>query len=430
VELHPNESWTLATLGEAELILGRPDNAREWYLRAIEASQGKWRELNSMRRQLRILCPALQQPIEPFNALFPLIRVAVVASSRSDAREVFRRQHLDAVREECRRAAGKERVVAAYLTPISAFDIAAGHGLLAAGAEVHLVLPYSRDLCEASFRTRPSRRAFQHLMAGATSVLEGAERSCLDDAVNVRFSTMRARGMGALRASSCGAELRNWAVHCSPNSLVASIVDTRVKTNAVASRLRSIRSRAASKRKASHQVLAMLFADVHGYSRLDDVSLYRFSRFFLRGVAATLDEFGERILSRRTAGDGLFLVFTDLETAAEAARALRDKVARTSWLRFQLPAALGMRISLDAGPVYRFLDPIMQKHDFCGAFVNRAARIEPITPPNEIYASEEFASLYTAQGGAAFRFDYVGQTELPKGFGFAPLYHLNSRAHP
>ena len=48
--------------------------------------------------------------------------------------------------------------------------------------------------------------------------------------------------------------------------------------------------------------------------------------------------------------------------------------------------------------------------------------IEPITPPNQVYASEAFAALHVATCREPLRFEYVGQTQLPKGFGWAPLY--------
>jgi class 3 adenylate cyclase len=164
----------------------------------------------------------------------------------------------------------------------------------------------------------------------------------------------------------------------------------------------------------------MLFGDVKGYSKLSDTELLRFARHFMTKVAEVLDEHSSRILSRRTAGDGLFLVFADLEVAVTVALQLRDMVASTRWDKCGLPPSLGIRISLDAGPVYVFQDPVTEH-----AYVNRAARIEPITPPNEVYASEAFASLHVAAGGKAFRFDYVGQTQLPKGFGLTPLYCVN-----
>jgi len=99
-------------------------------------------------------------------------------------------------------------------------------------------------------------------------------------------------------------------------------------------------------------------------------------------------------------------------------------VKNTPWVDSGLPSALELRTSLDAGPVYSIPNPVIGGTGICGSFVNRAARIEPITPPNEVYASEAFASLYAATGGTAYHFDYVGQTKLPKGYGMTPLYCL------
>jgi class 3 adenylate cyclase len=186
-----------------------------------------------------------------------------------------------------------------------------------------------------------------------------------------------------------------------------------------------VRPAGGAARGENYAIRAMLFGDVKGYSKLSDVELLRFAREFMQKIADVLGRHSASILSRRTAGDGLFLVFADLEVASTVALQLRDLVASTRWDECGLPKNLGIRISLDAGPVYTFKDPVTQHDEVCGAYVNRAARIEPITPPNEVYASEAFASLSVATGSNAFRFDYVGQTELPKGFGLIPLYCVN-----
>jgi class 3 adenylate cyclase len=172
----------------------------------------------------------------------------------------------------------------------------------------------------------------------------------------------------------------------------------------------------------SYDIRAMLFGDVKGYSNLTDVELLQFARQYERRVAEVLARFPGEILSRRTAGDGIFLVFADMGVAADVALALRDMVAGTRWDECGLPAQLGIRIALDAGPVYGYRDPITERPDVCGLYVNRAARIEPITPPNQVYASEAFAALHVATCREPLRFEYVGQTQLPKGFGWAPLY--------
>ncbi len=89
-----------------------------------------------------------------------------------------------------------------------------------------------------------------------------------------------------------------------------------------------------------------------------------------------------------------------------------------------LPEDLQIRISLDAGPCYTYPDTIMQSTEFCGHYVNRAARLEPVTPPGHIFASETFVALSYANAITAVRFVYAGQIILPKGHGIIPAYHM------
>ena len=104
----------------------------------------------------------------------------------------------------------------------------------------------------------------------------------------------------------------------------------------------------------------------------------------------------------------------------------RVAVARTDWAERGLPADLGLRISLDAGTMLEFTDPVSRHTDVAGQLVNRAARIEPITPVNQVYVSRTLASLALALDVTGVRFEYAGETSLPKGFGSLQLYHLTS----
>lgn len=85
---------------------------------------------------------------------------------------------------------------------------------------------------------------------------------------------------------------------------------------------------------------------------------------------------------------------------------------------------LNLRIALHAGPVYSFVDPITRKRGYGGTHVSRAARIEPVTPAGQVYASEAFAALAAAQGARGFACDYAGQTPMAKGYGTFPTYHV------
>jgi class 3 adenylate cyclase len=59
--------------------------------------------------------------------------------------------------------------------------------------------------------------------------------------------------------------------------------------------------------------------------------------------------------------------------------------------------------------------------------VTRAARIEPVTPPGVVYASEAFAAFLAATGRADFGSEYVGRLALAKGYGDARIYRVERR---
>jgi class 3 adenylate cyclase len=106
-----------------------------------------------------------------------------------------------------------------------------------------------------------------------------------------------------------------------------------------------------------------------------------------------------------------------------------DACATTEkWEEKGLPADLSLRIALHAGPVYEFNDPITGSRSYTGSHVNRAARIEPITPRGQVYASEAFAALAAVRPTAGFSCDYVGQTPMAKGYGTLPTYHVRGNS--
>jgi class 3 adenylate cyclase len=62
---------------------------------------------------------------------------------------------------------------------------------------------------------------------------------------------------------------------------------------------------------------------------------------------------------------------------------------------------------------------------YTGSHVSRAARIEPITPPGQVYCSQEFAAVSEAENMQEFRCVYVGQTPLAKGFGTFATFRVS-----
>jgi class 3 adenylate cyclase len=76
------------------------------------------------------------------------------------------------------------------------------------------------------------------------------------------------------------------------------------------------------------------------------------------------------------------------------------------------------------GPVYEDRDQVLREAVYYGTEVSRAARIEPITPPGEIYATEAFAAALAFDAGGRFCADYVGRVQTAKNYGEFRMYHI------
>jgi class 3 adenylate cyclase len=175
---------------------------------------------------------------------------------------------------------------------------------------------------------------------------------------------------------------------------------------------------------SAQQTVAILFADLVGYSRLREEQVPRYVEGFLAALADTMRRRRLRPVYKNTWGDAICLVFADPLAAADCALAMRDTIRRTDWTRLGLPGHLNLRIGLHAGPAYCLDEPLMERRNFFGSHVNQAARIEPITSPGNVYASEAFAALLLEDPRNPFDCRYVGVVVLPKEFGSYPIYHI------
>jgi class 3 adenylate cyclase len=120
----------------------------------------------------------------------------------------------------------------------------------------------------------------------------------------------------------------------------------------------------------------------------------------------------------------MYMVFDDTDTAAHYALGLSELVNSHDWKSLGLPEGMGVRIGLHCGPVFIGLDPITGAPLYSGVHTSRTARIEPITPPGQVYASSAFAAIAAVRGIPGIRFSYIGRTQLAKHYGALPLYHV------
>jgi class 3 adenylate cyclase len=174
----------------------------------------------------------------------------------------------------------------------------------------------------------------------------------------------------------------------------------------------------------TRQLRAFLFGDIKGFTQLREAQLPVFQQQVMGAFAAVLDEFNGSLLYRNTWGDALYVVFDQVAGAADCAVRLQEVLAALPLARLHLPENLSLRIGMHYGPVYEDRDQVLRTAVYYGTEVSRAARIEPITPPGEIYATEAFAAALAFDAGEHFCADYVGRVQTAKNYGEFRMYHI------
>lgn len=176
------------------------------------------------------------------------------------------------------------------------------------------------------------------------------------------------------------------------------------------------------------RIVGVLFADVVGFSKLSDLQFRAFVRNFLGEVGRVASRSSCKPLTANTWGDGLYYQFNSVRDTGLFALELTEMVTREPWEERNLPSGLTLRVGVHAGPLFECRDPVTRRPALWGTHVTRAARIEPVTPPGNVYASREFAALAAAAGIGEFTCEHVGRVSLAKMYGAAVLYHVRRSA--
>ena len=126
------------------------------------------------------------------------------------------------------------------------------------------------------------------------------------------------------------------------------------------------------------RVVAVLFADVVGFSKMSEDQMPVFIDEFLQVVADILDSGLFRTVKKNTWGDGLFIAFETVGDAGRFALDLCEYVKTAEWAKKGLPENFGLRTALHAGPVYLCTDPITGLPNCIGTQVSHAAQSSPL----------------------------------------------------
>ena len=157
-------------------------------------------------------------------------------------------------------------------------------------------------------------------------------------------------------------------------------------------------------REFEQRLVAIMYADVAGYSRLtgdDELATHRSLRESLDLLSASIESHGGDVV--HYAGDAILARFDTVTDAVTSAVDIQQEIrARNE----ELPAArkLYFRIGINIGEV------IFDRDDIYGDGVNIAARLESLAEPGGICVSRAvYDSVYSR---VPFRFDYMGRHKV------------------
>ncbi|BAY22651.1 hypothetical protein NIES2100_24140 [Calothrix sp. NIES-2100] len=449
--------WLLATLGEAALILRDWSAAEKWYAQAVEIGKGRLGDISSTRRNAKLLLEYLEGNSQRLGEWFQIPRTVVFTGHMIDqpGRKIprFPPELETEVYQAMRDRLSSLDAKIGYASAACGADILFLEAILELNGEIHIVLPYTQEeFIKDSVDVIPNtnwRQRCENLLAKANEVIICSNHNLEHSQVLYEYANHVVHGLGKMRSELLDTELIHLAVwDGQPGDGSGGTAWTIETWQAWGYEVEIIYLESMKKALLannhlspdcplqlnidqlsindgeSQEVMALLFADVVKYSTLTEEQIPRYVEYFLGAVASLEAKSNYGQLVKNTWGDALYYVFPRVNDAGNFALDLCDLIQQTNWLEKGLPENLNLRISLHAGPVYQYVNPVTKDTSYIGTHVSYAARIEPITPPGKVYGSQAFAALACSLGVEDFTCDYVGQIPFAKGYGTFPTYHV------
>lgn len=430
--------YAFATKAEAYLLVRDFERSDRSLRKALKQDPVNYTAHASTLRQFDLICAALNAPTAWLDGHRPPCALHFCGHMFAD----------DAHAGDAAAVVAAIQNAVATLNPSAGFgalaagsDIAMAEALLAQGVELHIVLP----LLEEEFLNQSVRpfgssweERYRACLSQATSVRYATMETGIEDESVFAFSSEFAMGLAlahAARLRTQAWQLIAWDGVESQGKAGTGADVARGRSAGLEQTLisfpNSLRTKASSGSASAHPVKAiprilkaMLFADVRGFSRIQEQHIIPFVESILTPLAEATEALPVKANHVNTWGDGLHYVYPEVEDAADAALTLLKAFDDIDLAAAGLPDHLALRVGGHYGPVSPVPDPFLHEDGFFGTHITIAARIEPVAVPGTFYVSEPYAALLALRASDQYKSDYVGQTELSKKFGRMPLFSV------
>jgi class 3 adenylate cyclase len=459
----PQGDWGVyfhaATVAEASLLVGDLKSAEEYIRRAGEIEAVDYATRTTTRKQLKLICETTRTDM----AILDAIRVPgvlyfaghIIGAPGKGGR--FPAVQEDHVQDEIERYLDEHDVGVAFGSLAAGADIMISEACIRRNIDVHAVLPFNKaDFYAESVAAAEAgwSERFEECFAwceaneagGSGSIQYATDGSFLGDESLFMYAARFAMGLAMLRARNLDTDLRMLAIYDGKGGtgigtdgsidvwaaagLPCDVIDVQDsdEPRTTMDGVPGARPARPSIQLPEREPRAILFGDVVGFSSLDEEMVPLFHDCFMSRVSAVLDDYKEHVLYRNSWGDAVYVVLDHALTAASCGLAIQKVVRRHDFRDDGINTDLSLRLGGHFGPVFCGKDYIRKEPTYFGSHVTKAARIEPVTPPGELYVTEAMAAALALSENDTIDCDYVGPVPLAKNYGELRMYVLRERA--
>ena len=457
--------------------------SQDMYITASRAANGRWSDLQSTRKQLQLI---LKHYCNTEAAKTAVFTKEVSKQWVKDALWVppviiFSGHMLDSADETCPRfpadkeEAAKESIKDMILKLCKGQKPHYGYASLANGADIlfhealnelggqsHIVFPFNADdfakesvaIGKDDNTKKKWKKRFDAIRQSAAEELYASSQKLEYESIAYVYANQYLLGLAGIRAKTLDMELKGLALWDGKigkgaggtadnvalwikSKVSVDVIDVKsvgvnkysqISQNTIkpVSFNYDYKESAQDKSGLSSHICGLLFADVKHFSRLTEKQIPIYADKFI-GAIHTLsnkDEFKDDILFSNTWGDAFYFVFKTVEKTALFALAMSQAVKELKREETGLPENLDIRVAVHAGPVFQQHDKILNRDNFFGYHVSYAARLEPVTRPGAVFATDAFVAVINIKDIKSVNFEYVGRVKLPKDFGICETFKL------
>lgn len=463
----------LILLAESQLIIGRVEDAIRIYTEAYgKRDQKNYLPIVKARQKLFFLKSAgVKIPDEVLKVLTPptiVVFSGQMIDNKYQEYPIFPNELEDKVREAIRTQLDELDARIAYSSASAGAEILFLEEMLKRGGEINIILPFiNEDFIDHNVRYAGPRweKRFEKIIKNAHSVSYAVDDKFLGHSMLYRFSNQVIQGTAVMRGKILTSEPHLFVIWDSmaepkpgdqsdfidqwTNINTLHLVDIDTISNSTGkktqverktieeSNINKVYKDPLTLHLPERSIRTMMFSDLSGYSKLQDEHVPDFLDF-MKKLHDAINEIDLPMESINTWGDAIFAVSKDPIVMADFALLYCDVITRLGMCYPKFPHPIQARISLHSGPVYKAIDPFIEKDNFYGGHINRAARLEPVTKVGQVYATQQFVSILNAeinklknecmQKGIKFieKFatEYIGVISLAKNFGSQEVYHI------